>query len=516
MRINKVKYQNFYSARNITVDFSQYNGLTIIDGKNGAGKSVLFEAVVWGITGRTIRKSTEEAMVNFAAKRECKVEVWIGDDVYIKRSRKPSSLMFKVGDEWLTKEDARATQKAIDTHLNTNYKVLMASMVFGQHSEIDFLGATTDDKRIIIRNFLNLEDIFVIRDRIKAFKSDYSTEKKSIDSVLSEIEGQSKDLGAKIEALGDIPEIPDISLEEILAREKEKEECEKNIKAPFNRVSYINSMITSKEKDLKDLLENKACKSCGQSIQDSILEDHKMELENSLSGFRIGLKIQEDLQKKNEEALEKINIPISSKEYAALTDKIRDAESLSIYKHQLQELDIRKEELGVKKLSAIENYEVMRFWEKAFSELGLIRYVIKNVLSFFNDKCNTYLYHLGAGKYFIKFDDQLKEEIWTNKNKISYISLSGGEKRKLNLAVMLGLQDLLQLTSKGRSNLLFFDEIGENLDAEGLYGLYILLQQIKKEGKTIFLITHNDHFKSLLHCDHKMSVKNINGITKIT
>ena len=53
---------------------------------------------------------------------------------------------------------------------------------------------------------------------------------------------------------------------------------------------------------------------------------------------------------------------------------------------------------------------------------------------------------LTNSKYFVEFDQELTEKIETDQRLIQYISLSGGEKRKVNLAVMMALKDLLLLT----------------------------------------------------------------------
>ena len=52
-----------------------------------------------------------------------------------------------------------------------------------------------------------------------------------------------------------------------------------------------------------------------------------------------------------------------------------------------------------------------------------------------------------------------------------YISLSGGEKRKINLSVLLALRDLLSFTDKNQLDIIFFDEVAENLDEGGIQGL---------------------------------------------
>lgn len=62
---------------------------------------------------------------------------------------------------------------------------------------------------------------------------------------------------------------------------------------------------------------------------------------------------------------------------------------------------------------------------------------------------------------------------------------------------MLALRDLLCLSGKDVSSVLLLDEIVENLDEQSLHGVYIILSELTK-NKTVFLVTHNSYFKSLL------------------
>ena len=55
----------------------------------------------------------------------------------------------------------------------------------------------------------------------------------------------------------------------------------------------------------------------------------------------------------------------------------------------------------------------------------------------------------------------------------------------------------LLLTGKDRSNVIFFDEIADSLDEEGIKGLYELIQEIT-QSKRLFVITHNDNLTSLI------------------
>jgi DNA repair exonuclease SbcCD ATPase subunit len=142
-------------------------------------------------------------------------------------------------------------------------------------------------------------------------------------------------------------------------------------------------------------------------------------------------------------------------------------------------------------------YDLMRFWEQAFSEQGLIKYIIRNILEFFNDRSNYYLSILTQGNFSIKFDEVLKESIYNFDSEVSFDTMSGGEKKKVSLAVMLSLNDLLRLAGTDKSNIIFFDEIADSLDREGVKGLCELMDELTSDKK-IFIISHNEYLLSLI------------------
>ena len=113
MQINKVEINNFYSVKSLSLKFDKYKGLVLIEGdnkdtggSNGSGKSVILESVVWGLFGKTIRKSTEEALVNNQEKKKCSVKLTINDDLVIERGKKPTFLRVTKGDKELTTDNA--------------------------------------------------------------------------------------------------------------------------------------------------------------------------------------------------------------------------------------------------------------------------------------------------------------------------------------------------------------------------------------------------------------------------
>ena len=531
MQIKKVSIQNFYSIKKIDFDFTKYKGVTLIEGENrdtggsnGAGKSALFEAVVWGLYGKTIRKATESALINVSAGKDCKVIVYLDDDVVIERCKKPTSLRFITRSGNLTKENALETQKAIESHLKIDYKTFMTSMVMGQHNAIEFLGATPDDKRLIIKNFLNLEDMFKTREKVKSFKSQYNNEVKTRTFIIKEYLKDIRELEDKLSIIEKDKEkykftdsLRSIKMSDILKKEEEAEKLSREIKS-------INDDVIPGLKDALFKLHVKANKGvhqtsefCGECNSNYVVEQTEEDLEKidyqikQLSDLK-GMKEREIHSTMAKKA--SIDIPIKSTDLGKFQEFLDLCSSEDSYKERLEQLQQKVGEQEVEKLDNQRKYELMKFWDKAFSEQGLIQYIIRNVLSYLNANCNKYVSMLSSGKLNIEFDDKLNETIKCEGREIQHISLSGGEKRKINIAIMLALQDLLGVVTGSTTNILFLDEIAENLDEDGINGLYILMRELRK-SKDLFVITHNNNLKSALDFGNKVTIIKARGYSKL-
>ncbi len=522
MKIKRIEINNFYSVKNIEFDIgNQGEGVVMIEGRNkdtkgsnGSGKSALIEALVWGLFGRTIRKSTEEALVNNRTRKNCSVRVEV-NDLVIERGKRPTYLKLIKDGQDITTDNATNTQKLIDELLNTNYKVFLASTIFGQQNNIEFLTATPDDKRTIIKNFLNLDDLFALRDSVKHLKSEYNQGAKRLSAILEEHEGTVKTYDY------DISEARK-SLEGIDSELMDK--CRNLTLAEVVAVRDHNQRIDWEEKDLlrtlqgeqkraQDFLRDaraKTCRSCGQSVKKAMDED---QLADKMTAFDMemeGIQSSIDLLKKGRQ-----KEIVSPEEYDKVSKYKTFEDKISFLQKQKEQTLEKIQNVYDERGDYNTNYEIMKFWEKAFSENGVVKFVIRNVLEYFNAKVNFYLSHLSQGKFFIEFDESLTETITHKSHTIHYISLSGGEKKKISLAVMLGLQSLLKISNTEDVNIMFFDEIAESLDAEGMEGLYILLSELKKT-KTLYVITHNNYLKSLMDNAKTVTMIKSNGTSKLS
>ena len=522
MKIKKAIIKNFYSIESLEINLEKYKGITLIEGvnkdtggSNGSGKSSLVEAFMWGLTGKTIRKSNEEALVNHKNKRKCSVELHLNDNIVIRRQKKPSFLELFVGDNNLTKESIAKTQEEIEKLLGCNYKSLLCTSFFGQHNSFHFLDASPEDKRNIINNFLNLDYILDNRKSVKHLKSQYYQEAKALLAIIKEqrrsidsVEQKKKKVvEIKEEYLEEYSEYAlSLSLEDILKAEADERAKEQN------RIGYGRELesLEDRKEDLQDKLDGAVfvCDKCDQVLprvskeglerEHSVCESNIREVERHLTSAALTLQ----------------PLPISSREFMELEEYrslCRDAEK---YDEFIEDLEKSIEDAEEKRSHQEVMYEIMKFWDKAFSEQGVIKYIIRNVLDYFNTRSNYYLSYLCDNHYIITFDEELNEKITAAGTQTQYISLSGGEKRRVNLAVLMALKDLFILNSSFDSNILFLDEIAENLDEKGVDSLYSLLQEIKK-SKDIFVITHNKYLKSNLDSVGRISIIKSKGSTTI-
>jgi DNA repair exonuclease SbcCD ATPase subunit len=94
-------------------------------------------------------------------------------------------------------------------------------------------------------------------------------------------------------------------------------------------------------------------------------------------------------------------------------------------------------------------------------------------------------------------------------------ALSGGEKKRLSVALVLALADCVP--DKKKSNMLILDEIDANLDTEGqhLFGTE-LLPGLKERYESIFVISHSEGMQQSAHYDQFWKINKLNHSSQIS
>ena len=150
--------------------------------------------------------------------------------------------------------------------------------------------------------------------------------------------------------------------------------------------------------------------------------------------------------------------------------------------------------------AATRKLETAQFWVNAFGPKGIKAFIIETILPEFNLLVNTHLNALADGlSVEIKAmtvhkkgtsSERMSIDVMNSRGADVYHGNSGGERRRIDLAVLLALQELVSRRATRPLNLAVFDEILGSLDEEGITRA---LDHLRIRAKKIptFIIEHN-------------------------
>ena len=171
----------------------------------------------------------------------------------------------------------------------------------------------------------------------------------------------------------------------------------------------------------------------------------------------------------------------------------------------------------------IDQIERVEFWIEGFSQKGIQSYLLDSITPTLNQRVNFYLKDLSDNRIRAEFQTVTKNKSgeWTDKFKLivrnidggdTYTSLSGGAKRRVDLACSLAVSDIKRSMSQKPLELFVFDECTEFLDG---FWVERFLDSIKRNfGQySTFVISHRQ--LNGAYFDHVLRVVKENGESKI-
>lgn len=161
----------------------------------------------------------------------------------------------------------------------------------------------------------------------------------------------------------------------------------------------------------------------------------------------------------------------------------------------------------------LENLELFKFWETAFSDKGsptqppIKSFILESVVPVLDEFARRYSETLSSGAIEVRFNtvsrlksgemrEQFGVEVANRYGSADYRGDSGGERRKVDIAIMFALHALSRLQTGTFFNVVCLDEVLDSLDKEGCDRVAELLRELTKEIEKIFVITHNENLVS--------------------
>lgn len=329
---------------------------------------------------------------------------------------------------------------------------------------------------------IEVEDV----SELKQERKKYQTDCDDIETELSENRRIERKLKAELEDTITCPNCEhefiheselDLSVKdaEILIEETKKEinKLEKRLEIKSNKLKSIKVKIYESEKK-KELLEN--------------LEEEKNGLERKLKR-----KIED--KKDIEDKIHKLK-----EEKKAIKKRKKDDKLLNSLNQRIIDCDEEINKLTKELLPITEEMEAIKFWQFNMGKSGFMTYLANKSIKIIEGITNSYLRKFGVdisvlinGFTVLKSGDvREKIDIFVLNDGVTaeaFLAKSGGERGRVTLAGVLGIQHLINLSTNGKGlNLLCFDECFHGMDSKGQENI---IKIFEKMGITILVITQN-------------------------
>jgi exonuclease SbcC len=550
MKIKKITFQNFnaYGNQLQTLEFNNDNSFDLIYGKNGSAKSTLKEIIEFAIYGKVINKNLKDLpnRINKNLKVEIDLEI-NGKNLNIQRALEPT--LFKVeledDDKFSNKANKSKQQELIDELIGIPQLLFNNTIAVSINNFKSFVELSPDDKRKIIDKIFGIEIINKINEDVK---NEVKLTNKNIELLNNKIDilnNQNSELKNKIASIlkqlkekiqidiNKIDEkINDLNIINIELSKKEKELSSKINKIEANILKIKNLVQKNKYEQSSieekiNLFSKNQCPVCGSPFNTDdfkkLLDEYKKEFnekESLIKEYLVKLnKLDEQLlkyrQKYNEilKEIKNIEFKISELVYEkkSISNKeINDntSELKSIIKSNLKKIKEFKTDL----ITFENEKDIQNKLMEIFSDKGFKKYYIKTLLPTINKKIPEYLKKINVN-YNVKFDDNFNAKITSLGDEIQVHTLSTGEKKKIDISVLISILYFLKLKIPS-INLLFLDEVFSSLDIESIDNLLLILKDLSKElNFHTFVINHSIMDENLF--DNCYFIEKINGFSRI-
>lgn len=275
-----------------------------------------------------------------------------------------------------------------------------------------------------------------ITDKVLKNETDTANLKQQMETIKANIQNEKFKVAEPYQ--NQIKEISEALAKDIANKQKEKEEISKEIK-PY-----------SEEQSIAD----------GLSKEINTIKSNIIVLENEINSY-------------NEE---------STENYEKL---IKDCDK-EIVKY------VKENEILQKSCSELEEKIGVATHSISLISREFKNYLLKSAIEFLNNRLDYY-----SSQLFSNESDKVRFVQDGNKLDIYlgdaiFESLSGGEKRKVDIIIMLAQKELASNMSNTYSNILIMDEIFDGLDSKSIDKVVEILNLVSKDINTMFIVSHKD------------------------
>lgn len=500
------------------------------------------------------------------------------DEYVLMRQLAPSKMqLYKNGID--ITQNIRETDNVIESTINATADVFKYAVIMTLNDSIGFMNQNKNDRRKFIESILHLgvfTDMAKVHSKIiSETKKDFEVASSRLDDskkTLAQYEEQAQksierrqskvtelqeriqsnaaEIGRLTEKLNSIviPDAEKLAINKQLIEQKQgelrktkdvvltnKTRIGFEIKIHKQRIAHISNHGPSCDKCLRVFTESDI------KNQDDEIEKLKQSIEEHTLQITKWTNVHNEIESrliKCSDALNEINqklvyVETKKSEKSSIESRINQLRNwTATIESDLANLNLEDDDFtkiintAVSHLNTIENkvkeeaekIEILEIVKFLLSEEGIKKFIVKKILKLLNSRLAHYLKALNA-PCTCTFDDVFEEKIINDKGiECSYESFSGGERKRIDLAMLFTFQDIRRLQSNTTINISVYDELIDSaLSSEGVTSVLDMLRERSiKYSEAMYIITHRKENATLMNDANVIFLEKKNGITELT
>lgn len=530
MIVKNIKIKNFKSFGNnvnqVSLDPTK-GELILLHGVNGSGKSSTLEAIDFALYGKVRGKKKKYVTGDCLPNRyngDMSVEIEFDTSSNnIKVIRSGSKLELYIDGQKYDRAGKANIQQKIEEIVGVDIETFKSFISMSINDFKNFMVLSPDEKRMLLDRLFNLE---MINELGKILKEKKKQTKHEEEIFLREISTYQSNLDSFREGVNKIKEASKINLdkerEEIKSQMLDKKtefdtlkerldkgtqkeiEISAKIKEISQKINELDYQIRTKQDKVK-LISAGKCHTCESDLSTDVHISFKQETVETISKLK---EVKDELSKEYNSLETKKSTLITiirstnqtfgelkaylsqlkTKLSSLQGDNSEETSSINEMINTIEKIEKRKEDSEDSLSKVKHTSDLLNQLDKMFSEEGIKKSIIAKIVKPINHFIKENLETLGMN-FLVQLDDQFSAEIKLLGQDIDADTLSTGETKKVNIAIMLAYLKLIRM--KKHINLLFLDEVFSSIDIQGIYDILKLLKTFAREYNiNTFLIHH--------------------------
>lgn len=550
MRLTKIEWRNFASYGNKiqSLSFENNSNLYLVVGENGAGKSSISDVITFGLYGKLDGKKLKDIPNRINGNAWVKISFTSnGEEYMVERGLDPTIFNLYVGGVLYDKAGSRSVQDYLteDIIQIPNY-VFNNTISLSINDFKSFLKMSPSDKKSIIDKIFGF---YVINEMKDLLKEEAKSIRENLIRVGAEIDSLGKTLAKTQDELELISKkikedsndkIQDLEekiskftslLELHNGKVKEFQESESDINNESRRNYKLLTEANGACKNIQERIrfyENDKCPTCASDLNGAFHEGVKVELNRKLQEFLAQIddykKIQEEISVKegqirnikidlnNKGNKITVNINSAKEELKKIKANTTSFSALDALKKISEDTRENIQEFTKEKAQEERKSEWIKKIEEILGDKGIKQLALKTILPSLNAHIADLMISLHL-PYTVSFDEDFSASIVHMGEEISISTLSTGEMKKVDFAVLLSVLKLMKIRFS-TINLLFLDEIFSSIDPDGVYTILNTLRKICDDlGLNVFVINHAPMPTEIF--DYKIDIQKRNNFSDL-